>query len=270
MVSARRIFFTLVALQFFWLGIPHPSARGDTAKACADIFSDTTAAQIANEVLLSVQSSESASIRQLGKLLIEVAKLSREGMIYAEARDAFDLELAQIFSDVRQLIKLSEEGAREADIAEFSQEFITQLSARIAYFTRTSGKSAESGVQQLSGAKFLPVGEVDSPKLKIFIADHAGDYDRWLSTLSQEYRDAIHKRLRMASAEGHFGDAKVLHHALGGAHTHLFEMRFHLGVGVRIYFCQVGSNVVIFGFGTKGSQDRDIRHAVLAADFFFL
>lgn len=54
---------------------------------------------------------------------------------------------------------------------------------------------------------------------------------------------------------GNFGDSK----ALGGG---LFEMRFSVGPGYRIYYAMFGSKVVLLlAGGDKSSQKRDIETA---------
>ena len=59
-------------------------------------------------------------------------------------------------------------------------------------------------------------------------------------------------RLRL----GNFGDCEPVGDGV-------FELRIHFGPGFRVYFGTVGTEVVLLlGGGDKGSQARDIGHAI--------
>lgn len=79
-------------------------------------------------------------------------------------------------------------------------------------------------------------------------------YLEWEADLSEELRALIRKRLNRVRL-GNFGDFSPIHRGL-------FELRFHVGAGYRIYFCKKGKKIVILlSGGDKGSQKRDITKA---------
>jgi putative addiction module killer protein len=54
--------------------------------------------------------------------------------------------------------------------------------------------------------------------------------------------------------EGNFGDCAAVGEGV-------YELRFKLGPGYRIYFGEDGDQVILLGGGDKGTQERDIRVA---------
>ncbi|MEM7242326.1 MAG: type II toxin-antitoxin system RelE/ParE family toxin [Pseudomonadota bacterium] len=92
-------------------------------------------------------------------------------------------------------------------------------------------------------------------KLHMFRLIQSDTYKEWFERLRDPIADKqIRKRLaRMIF--GHFGDAK----SLGDG---LYELRFKIGPGYRIYYTQVGQDIlVLLSGGDKGSQSRDIERA---------
>jgi putative addiction module killer protein len=76
----------------------------------------------------------------------------------------------------------------------------------------------------------------------------------WLARQGAALRSAVLRRLGRV-ADGLLGDAKPVGEGV-------FELRFALGAGCRVYFGQDGATlVVILCAGDKGSQRRDIERA---------
>lgn len=78
---------------------------------------------------------------------------------------------------------------------------------------------------------------------------------RWLKGLKDlQARAAIVLRLKQVQAR-HLGDAK----SVGGG---VYELRWHLGPGYRVYFCRRGKQVILLlAGGDKSTQARDIARA---------
>ena len=66
-------------------------------------------------------------------------------------------------------------------------------------------------------------------------------------------RGQIAARLKRL-AKGQWGDAAPIGDGLS-------ELRIHTGPGYRVYCKQIGGDVIIFGAGTKDSQQKDIESA---------
>jgi len=76
----------------------------------------------------------------------------------------------------------------------------------------------------------------------------------WMRNLDSVTKELIYERFEKIEI-GYFGDYKNLGNGV-------FELRFHLGAGYRIYFGKDGRDVVILlQGGDKGTQDRDIKKA---------
>ena len=82
--------------------------------------------------------------------------------------------------------------------------------------------------------------------------------------LYQDWLDGLHDRIakiavikRVARVEaGLFGDCKYLRDGIG-------ELRVDVGAGYRVYYAQVGKQVILLACGgDKKSQNRDIDRAV--------
>lgn len=80
-------------------------------------------------------------------------------------------------------------------------------------------------------------------------------FGRWLKGLKDlRARAAIVFRLRQL-AMGHLGDVKRVGEGV-------FEMRWHLGPGYRVYFCRRDSRIIVLlAGGDKSTQARDIAKA---------
>lgn len=80
-------------------------------------------------------------------------------------------------------------------------------------------------------------------------------FSRWFKNLrDQQARAAIALRLRHL-ASGYLGDVR----SVGGG---VFELRWHLGPGYRVYFCHRGDRIVLLlAGGDKSTQTRDIGRA---------
>ena len=79
-------------------------------------------------------------------------------------------------------------------------------------------------------------------------------FNKWLSSV--EVSSKLRILAKFARIEnGHFGDFKQID-------THLFELRFFFGGGLRIYYTFRNQQVVLLlAGGDKTSQDTDINHA---------
>lgn len=77
----------------------------------------------------------------------------------------------------------------------------------------------------------------------------------WLESIKDRAtRARIRGRLRRIEI-GNFGD----HRSVGGG---VFELRLHFGPGYRIYYGQVGDEIILLlAGGAKSTQQRDIRQA---------
>jgi len=81
-------------------------------------------------------------------------------------------------------------------------------------------------------------------------------YVAWEKKLSFNARAKIRSRLNNVRL-GHFGDVKSIKGAKG-----IFEMRFHISAGYRIYYAKKGNKIVILLCGgKKDSQKKDIQKA---------
>lgn len=79
-------------------------------------------------------------------------------------------------------------------------------------------------------------------------------YLEWEAGLTADLRAQIRKRINRVRL-GNFGD---IDHIEGS----IFELRFHMGAGYRIYYAKKGNKVVILLCGgSKRSQNRDIEKA---------
>ena len=84
-------------------------------------------------------------------------------------------------------------------------------------------------------------------------------FDKWFATL-KDMRAVAAIRLRFANIKkGNFGDFKKVKGAKG-----LFELRFHLSGGYRIYYVRENDTIVILlNGGNKSTQNSDIERAKL-------
>ena len=82
------------------------------------------------------------------------------------------------------------------------------------------------------------------------------EYDRWFAGLRDKaIKVRIGTRIRRL-ALGNAGDVRFIGDGV-------LELRLDFGPGYRIYYMRKGRAVfILLAGGDKGSQDRDIRHAV--------
>lgn len=88
----------------------------------------------------------------------------------------------------------------------------------------------------------------------IIFEDNQGrqPFTRWLETLDTTIRGRIQNRI-LRLHHGNYGDYKALQEGIK-------ELRFHFGVGYRVYSAEDGSKIVILLHGgDKHSQSADIR-----------
>jgi putative addiction module killer protein len=86
-------------------------------------------------------------------------------------------------------------------------------------------------------------------------------YVDWIDGLQdRKSRGRIVTRVHTFEATGHAGDTK----ALGDG---LYEMRFDLGPGYRVYCVVLKKTVILLG-GDKSTQVRDIRRAKESAEYW--
>ena len=86
--------------------------------------------------------------------------------------------------------------------------------------------------------------------------ERTADFDLWLKKLwDRQAVLAINKRLTRI-AVGNFGDCKEISEGV-------FELRFFIGPGYRVYFTiRAGTIVLLLCGGDKSSQEADIKRAV--------
>ncbi len=79
-------------------------------------------------------------------------------------------------------------------------------------------------------------------------------FSEWIATLDKSVRVRINARIARFE-DGHFGD----HRALGGG---IFELRFFLGPGYRVYFAIHECRVILLLIGgDKATQPTDVKRA---------
>ena len=81
-------------------------------------------------------------------------------------------------------------------------------------------------------------------------------FDKWLRKLrNPQAKIQILNRLARIESEGYFGDYKIIHNGL-------YELRFFIGSGYRVYFTEQDEELVfLLAGGDKSSQSRDIEIA---------
>lgn len=89
-------------------------------------------------------------------------------------------------------------------------------------------------------------------------------FDKWLKKLrDRQAVTAIVQRLAIIEADGYFGDCKQLS-------NHLWELRFFIGKGYRIYFTKRGDTLILLLSGgdksNKKAQDEMIKIAQQMVD----
>jgi len=83
-----------------------------------------------------------------------------------------------------------------------------------------------------------------------------GEYRKWYNRLSDlKTKARIDVRIQRL-AMGHAGDAKAID-------ANVKELRFHFGPGYRVYFTEMGGEIVILlAGGDKSTQEADIKKAI--------
>ena len=93
-------------------------------------------------------------------------------------------------------------------------------------------------------------------KLQVYQTQNGREpFSEWLISLRDtKLQTRIRKRLDQIE-DGNFGDCQ----SVGSG---VFELRLHFGAGYRIYFGEIGNDIVLLLYGgDKSSQTRDIRRA---------
>jgi len=96
-------------------------------------------------------------------------------------------------------------------------------------------------------------------EIRTYVApDGRNPYKTWLRDLKDSRaRSAVERRLEQLK-RGNPGDTK---YCRGG----VWELRFNLGPGYRVYFGRDGGSLVLLlGGGNKASQKRDLGRAIAA------
>lgn len=84
-------------------------------------------------------------------------------------------------------------------------------------------------------------------------------FERWQRKLRDDIALSKISTRIYRLAHGYAGDVKPIREGV-------FELRIHFGPGYRVYFMREGNTIIILLCGgTKSSQDRDIRRALLIA-----
>lgn len=82
-------------------------------------------------------------------------------------------------------------------------------------------------------------------------------FREWISDLDRSVEIRIRARLLRIAETGNLGDFKSISDSNG-----VFELRFTIGAGYRIYFGKDGDQLIILLIGgDKGSQSKDIKKA---------
>lgn len=80
-------------------------------------------------------------------------------------------------------------------------------------------------------------------------------FAKWLKKIKNNFAKAVIARRIERLENGNFGDSKCVG-------DNVFELRFDIGSGYRIYFMNEGSEIIILLLGgNKSSQRSDIQHA---------
>ena len=90
---------------------------------------------------------------------------------------------------------------------------------------------------------------------KLALANGAVPFDQWFDSLrDMKSQAAVDSRLARVRA-GNLGDHKPVGEGV-------FELRIHIGGGLRIYFAMQGAQIIVLlGGGDKSTQKRDIGRA---------
>ncbi len=83
--------------------------------------------------------------------------------------------------------------------------------------------------------------------------DGGSPFQDWLDALDDKTEAIILKRVERVS-KGNFGDCEPVGDGV-------FELRFDVGPGYRVYFGQVDKTVYLISGGTKRNQQKDIEAA---------
>lgn len=97
--------------------------------------------------------------------------------------------------------------------------------------------------------------EAKKRRLQNYISPLRRDcFHDWIRSVGDgKARQAFRIRLNRVQ-EGNFGDCRPVG-------SGVYELRFDLGPGYRIYFGEDGDNVILLGGGDKRTQDRDVKAA---------
>lgn len=98
--------------------------------------------------------------------------------------------------------------------------------------------------------------EVQPRQVKFYKTENGAiPFAEWLDSLDRQTRARIDARLAMVRETGNLGDCDPVG-------SGVFEMKDHYGAGYRIYFGQIGREIVLLLCGgVKKSQNKDIRKA---------
>ncbi|MHB8859332.1 MAG: type II toxin-antitoxin system RelE/ParE family toxin [Thermoleophilia bacterium] len=98
--------------------------------------------------------------------------------------------------------------------------------------------------------------EVQPRQVKLYKTENGViPFAEWLDSLDRRDRVRIDARLAMVRETGNLGDCDPVG-------SGVFEMKDHYGAGYRIYFGQIGREIVLLLCGgIKKNQNKDIRKA---------
>ena len=90
--------------------------------------------------------------------------------------------------------------------------------------------------------------------LRLHLPNGRCPFADWFDSLPRHDRWIVDSRL-LRLQRGNFGEINTI----GGG---VWELKFHRGAGLSIYYARVGKQVLLLlAGGDKGSQNKDIQHA---------
>ncbi|MBS1959896.1 MAG: hypothetical protein JST80_10515 [Bdellovibrionales bacterium] len=216
------------------------------------------------QILRAIEESESSTLHELGLHL-------RQGLHFAESevsqkyRSTYEWELGSAFVNARDLVKLQRTGASERELEEFLNLFRTDIYKNMEAYRQKPVAAFDNDDPRMPAATFYRIDGLETSQMPIFTACKLEGFQRWLGGLGKTEVLAVNHRLRVIAERAHLGTTRSV---TTGKSVGLHEIKIDVGPGLRIYYIQRNNSFVIMFYGDKGSQDSDIRKAVINASAF--